>query len=91
MSNKKQEEIDFEVPLDNLEQDNLDFVARFACLMYGVNVAADAAERMGIDTERDSTWIKPIFFQKYVEERYEDMKDNIDKSLKGQDDEVYSW
>lgn len=91
MSNKKQDEVDFEESLDNLEQDNLDFVARFACLMYGVNVAADAAERMGIDTERDSTWIKPIFFQKYIEERYEDMKYNIDKSLKGGDDEVYSW
>ena len=91
MSNKKQYEVDFEESLDNLEQDNLDFVARFACLMYGVNVAADAAERMGIDTERDSTWIKPIFFQKYIEERYEDMKYNINKSLKGGDDEVYSW
>ena len=91
MSNKKQDEVDFEESLDNLEQDNLDFVARFACLMYGVNVAADAAERMGIDTERDSTWIKPIFFQKYIEERYEDMKYNINKSLKGGDDEVYSW
>lgn len=91
MSNKKQDDIDFEESLSDLEQDNLDFVARFACLMYGVNVAADAAERMGIDTERNSTWIKPIFFQKYVEERYEDMKYNIDKSLKGRDDEVYSW
>lgn len=91
MSNKKQDDVNVEESLDNLEQDNLDFVARFACLMYGVNVAADAAERMGIDTERDSTWIKPIFFQKYIEERYEDMKYNIDKSLKGGDDEVYSW
>ena len=78
-------------PLAELEQDNLDFLARFACLMYGVNVAADAAEKMGMDTERDSTWIKPIFFQKYIDERFEDMKYNIDKSLKGGDDEVYSW
>ena len=43
--------------LNELERDNLDYVARFACLMYGVNVAADAAERMGMDTERDSRWI----------------------------------
>lgn len=86
-NNKK----DKSVNLDELEADNIDFVARFACLMYGVNVAADAAERMGIDTERDSTWIKPIFFQKYVDERFEDMKYNIGKSLNGGDDEVYSW
>ena len=77
--------------LNELERDNLDYVARFACLMYGVNVAADAAERMGMDTERDSRWIKPIFFQKYVDERFEDMKYNIDKSLKGREDEIYSW
>lgn len=78
-------------PINELEQDNLDYLARFACLMYGVNVAADAAEKMGMDTERDSSWIKPIFFQKYIDERYEDMRYNIDKSLKGGDDEVYSW
>ena len=57
--------------LTELESDNLDYLARFACLMYGVNVAADAAEKMGMDTERDSSWIKPIFFQKYIDERYE--------------------
>ena len=78
-------------PINELEQDNLDYLARFACLMYGVNVAADAAEKMGMDTERDSSWIKPIFFQKYIDESYEDMRYNIDKSLKGGDDEVYSW
>lgn len=78
-------------PLDELEQQDLDFVARFACLMYGVNVAADAAEKLGMDTEKDSKWIKPIFFQKYIDERFEDMKYNINKSLKGQEDEIYSW
>tara|TARA_R110001592_G_scaffold77269_2_gene232669 strand:+ start:1423 stop:1695 length:273 start_codon:yes stop_codon:yes gene_type:complete len=78
-------------PLNELEQDSLDYVARFACLMYGVNVAADAAERMGMDTERDSKWIKPIFFQKYIDERFEDMKYNINNSLQGREDEAYSW
>ena len=90
MSKKTKMEL-VDKPLNELERDNLDYVARFACLMYGVNVAADAAERMGMDTERDSKWIKPIFFQKYVDERFEDMKYNIDKSLKGREDEVYSW
>lgn len=77
--------------LEELQQQDIDYLARFTCLMYGVNVAADAAEKMGIDTEKDSSWIKPIFFQKYIDERYEDMKYNINKSLNGQDDEVYSW
>ena len=90
MSKKTNKNVE-DISLDELEKDNLDFVARFACLMYGVNVAADAAEKLGMDTERDSRWIKPIFFQKYIDERFEDMKYNIDKSLKGQEDEVYSW
>lgn len=77
--------------IDELQEEDLDYLARFTCLMYGVNVAADAAERLGLDTEKDSSWIKPIFFQKYIDERFEDMKYNIDKSLKGQEDEVYSW
>lgn len=80
------------VSLDKIEKDNIDFVARFACLMYGVNVAADAAERLGMNTDKDNRWIKPIVFQKYIDERYEDMKFNINKSLKGEgEDEVYSW
>ena len=90
MSKKTNKNVE-DISLDELEKDNLDFVARFACLMYGVNVAADAAEKLGMDTERDSRWIKPIFFQKYIDERFEDMKYNIDKSLKGNDDEIYSW
>lgn len=77
--------------VEELEQENLDYLSRLTCLIYGVNVAADAAEKMGMDTARNNDWIKPIFFQKYIDERYEDMKYNIGKSLKGDDDEVYSW
>jgi hypothetical protein len=77
--------------VEELEQENLDYLSRLTCLIYGVNVAADAAEKMGMDTARNNDWIKPIFFQKYIDERYEDMKYNIGKSLKGYDDEVYSW
>tara|TARA_B100000085_G_C18222855_1_gene382537 strand:+ start:60 stop:320 length:261 start_codon:yes stop_codon:yes gene_type:complete len=73
------------------EADNIDFYARFACLMYGVNVAAEHAEKCGINTEKNSSWIKPIVFQKYVEERYEDMKFNIQQSLRGKEDEEHSW
>ena len=73
------------------EANNIDFVARFACLMYGVNVAAEHAERCGINTEKNSSWIKPIVFQKYIEERYEDMKFNIQQSIKGKEHEEHSW
>ncbi len=77
--------------MNELEQNNIDYLARLTCLIYGVNVAADAAEKMGIDTTRNSDWIKPIVFQKYIDERFEDMKYNIKKSLNANNDEVYSW
>ena len=77
--------------VEELERENIDYLSRLACLLYGVNVAGEAAAKMGRNTERDSSWIKPIFFQKYIDERYGDMKYNITKSLNGGDDEVYSW
>ena len=76
---------------ERLEDHNIDFIARFACLMYGVNVAAEFAESRGIDTEKSNIWIKPIVFQKYIDERYEDMKFNIKKSIEGKEHEEYSW
>jgi len=78
---------------NDIEKNEIDinFLARFACLVNGVNVVADAAERLGIDTERSNDWIKPVFLQKYVDERYEDMKYNMQKGINGDDDEIYSW
>tara|TARA_A100001391_G_scaffold203897_1_gene197615 strand:+ start:470 stop:733 length:264 start_codon:yes stop_codon:yes gene_type:complete len=87
MANKKNNK-----ELLKLEKENdLDYIARFACLMYGVNVAADFAEKRGINTEKSNSWIKPIVFQKYIDERYEDMKFNIKQSLKGKENEIHSW
>jgi len=75
-----------------LEEYDLDYLARFACLMVGVNVAADAAERLGMDPDNNNNWIKPMVFQKYIDERYEDMKFNIKRGvLEGREDASYSW
>jgi hypothetical protein len=93
MSSKKLnlDKVKDDVSVDKIDENNIDFVARFACLMYGVNVAADAAERLGMNPDKNNKWIKPIVFQKYIDERYEDMKFNIKRHLKGDDVETYSW
>lgn len=76
----------------DVEEYDLDYLARFACLMVGVNVAADAAERLGMDLDTNNNWIKPMVFQKYIDERYEDMKFNIKRGvLEGKEDASYSW
>ena len=76
---------------DIIQEYGIDFIARFACLYEGVNVACSRAERIGYDTEHSTAWIKPTAFQKYIDERYEDMKFNIKQSLKGKENEIHSW
>jgi len=56
-----------------------EFLARFACLMEAVNLACQKAEQLGINPDKDSSWIKPLAFQKYIEEREKDMKHQIAK------------
>lgn len=71
---------------------SIDFLARFACLYEGVNLACDAAERLGYDTAKSNVWIKPTALQKYVQERYGDMKYNMEQNAKGlETDEIYPW
>lgn len=55
-------------------KNNLDFLARFACLFEGVNIACAKAEELGIDPDKNSSWIKPLAFQKYIKAREKDMK-----------------
>ena len=70
----------------NIEEEyGLDFLARFACLYEG-------AEKLGYDTEKSNVWIKPTALQKYIDERYLDMKYDMSLYKRGIDtDEVYPW
>ena len=77
---------------DIIQEYGIDFVARFACLYEGVNVACSRAERIGYDTEKSNAWVKPTAFQKYIDERYLDVKYEIQQYQKGiNTDEIYPW
>ena len=83
---KNDKKIDIEKEYD------IDFLARFACLYEGVNLACDTAEKLGYDTRQSNIWIKPTALQKYVAERFGDMKYNIEQCRKGKDiDDIYPW
>lgn len=56
---------------------NLDFLARFACLYEGVNIACAKAEELGIDPDHNNSWIKPLAFQKYIKAREKDMRHQL--------------
>ena len=71
------------------ELNNVDFLARFACLYQGVNLACDKAEQLGMDPNRSTAWIKPLAFQKYIKEREKDMKYQVVNWFKDKD-EVHS-
>jgi hypothetical protein len=61
---------------------NVDFLARFACLYEGVNLACTKAEQLGIDPNKSTAWIKPLAFQKYIKEREKDMKYQVEQWFK---------
>lgn len=69
------------IKLGNEEHD-ITFIARFACLMEGVNLACQKAEQLGIDPNKSSDWIKPLAFQKYITEREKDMRYQITEFYK---------
>lgn len=75
VDNIKEQEIDY---------NNVDFLARFACLYEGVNIACDKAEQLGIDPNKSASWIKPLAFQKYIKEREKDMKYQVEMWFRGE-------
>jgi hypothetical protein len=90
MKNKNEDMKINELTMENIE-DNIEFISRLACLIDGVNLAHKTAQRLGIDTDTSDSWIKPIAFQKYIDERQGDMKYNIEQYLKGKEHEIYPW
>jgi len=70
---KKDSDLEPEIDYKN----DINFLTRFACLFEGVNLACDKAEQLGINPEKNLNWVKPLAFQKYIQEREKDMKYHI--------------
>lgn len=52
--------------------------ARWLCLLEALDIVSRGADRFKVDlNNKDADWIKPLSFQKYVEERYESMIDEV--------------
>lgn len=65
-----------------LNEYGIDYLSRLGCLIEAVNISCDKAEQLGIDPSKSSIWIKPLAFQKYIEEREKDMKYQIETWFK---------
>lgn len=55
---------------------SIDEMARWACLIEGIEHVAKKCEEVGMATDSDD-WIKPLAFQKYIDERFEAMKHDL--------------
>lgn len=46
-------------------------VSRWLCLFEAVNYVATKAEKLGIDINKNDSWIKPLAFKNYISEMYQ--------------------
>jgi len=67
---------------DNLTDHNMSYdeYARWLCLLEGVEIVSKRVEQLKKRSiENDIDWIKPLAFQKYIEERFLSMKSDLEE------------
>ena len=66
----------FKLKDGNVKEMNIDELTRWACLLEGIEEVAKKYECLGQSMDTDE-WIKPLAFQKYIEERFHSMKHDL--------------
>lgn len=66
----------FELKNGNKIDMTIDELTRWACLIEGIDRVASKYEELGESMETDD-WVKPLAFQKYIEERFHSMKHDL--------------
>lgn len=52
--------------------------ARWFCLIEALDIITRKAQQFKVDLQnKDADWVKPLAFQKYINERYESMVDEV--------------
>ena len=78
---KKQTETSEELKFTNKRGENIsmtqDEVARWCCLVEAVDIIDKKGSQMGIDMKKNN-WVKPIAIQKYLDERFDTMTEEIE-------------
>lgn len=65
---------------------DFDTYARWLCLLEGVDLVSKKMKQYGNRLKNENMdWIKPLAFQKYITERYESMKFELDELEKNQE------
>ena len=66
----------FKLKDGNVKEMDIDELTRWACLLEGVEQVAKKYEDLGESMDTDA-WIKPLAFQKYIEERFHSMRHDL--------------
>jgi len=53
-------------------------IARWCCLIEAVDIIDRKGSQMGVDM-KNASWVKPIAIQKYIDERYDTMVEEIER------------
>ncbi len=68
--------VKFELKNNKTYEMSIDEMARWACLLEGIEYVAKKCEEVGMSSDSDD-WIKPLAFQKYIDERFEAMRHDL--------------
>lgn len=71
--NKK---IKFDLKNGKTHEMGIDEMARWACLLEGIEYVSNKCDELKIDS-KSNEWVKPLAFQKYIDERFEAMKHDL--------------
>jgi len=67
---------DFELKTGKTVSMDIDELTRWACLIEGVEQVSAKCEQLGI-SKNNNDWVKPLAFQKYIDERFHSMKHDL--------------
>jgi hypothetical protein len=66
----------FKLKDGSVKEMTIDELTRWACLLEGIDQVAKKYEDLGESMDTDD-WIKPLAFQKYIEERFHSMRHDL--------------
>jgi hypothetical protein len=66
----------FELKDGTVKLMDIDELSRWACLIEGIEQVSKKYDDMGESMDTDD-WVKPLAFQKYIEERFHSMKHDL--------------
>jgi hypothetical protein len=63
------------------EEMEIDTYVRWLSLMESIYIVSTHGEKIGVNIEKDMNWVKPINFQKYMDDRFVSMKHEVEMEL----------